>query len=91
MTEAHLKKLLLTLVVAYERSYLDATILMTLLSPKTAVAGSYSIVENQEADAWRLSFPRCLPKAQTKRQKATPGREWPFNLDFGGRCAVNLT
>ena len=67
MTEAHLKKLPLTLVVAYERTYLDATIVMTLLSPKTAVAGSYSIVENQEADAWRLSFPRCLPKAHAKK------------------------
>jgi hypothetical protein len=34
MTEAHLKKLLLTVVVAYERTYLDATILMTLLSQR---------------------------------------------------------
>ena len=32
-----------------------------------SVAGSYSIAENQEADAWRLSFPRCLPKAQAKK------------------------
>ena len=72
MTDAHLKKLPLTLVVAYERTYLDATIVMTLLSPKTAVAGSYSIVENQEADAWRLSFPRCLPKAQTKKTNGHP-------------------
>ena len=72
MTEAHLKKLLLTVVVAHERTYLDATILITLLGPKTAVAGSYSIVENQEADAWRLSFPRCLPKAQTEKTRSHP-------------------
>ena len=57
---------------------------------RCSVRGSgYSIAENHEAVGSAPSRSPRSPKVQRqKRQTATPGREWPF--DLGCRCVVNL-